>query len=126
MGTHPDMTLLITLAIRTRGQPDCDNAESDIDLRDILNAQTDIGWDLLQFGFAATAWKTTQHQWAKHRDPNYSFKHSKRWARQLQESLWDYVSAVWDRHNKSVHGKDCQEIMTKKLHLLQWEVKSIV
>ena len=47
MGTHPNITTLIVLSISTRGQPVCDNAESDIDLRDILNAQTDIGWDLL-------------------------------------------------------------------------------
>ena len=85
MGTHPNITSFITLAICTRGQPD--NTELDIDLQDILNAQMDIGWDLLQFGFAATAWKTTQHQWAQHRDPDYSFKRSERWARLLQESL---------------------------------------
>ena len=43
MGTHPNITSLIVLSIGTSGQPVCDNRESDIDLQDILNAQTDIG-----------------------------------------------------------------------------------
>ena len=36
------------------------------------------------------------------------------------------MSEVWDHCNKSVHSKDCQENMTKKLHLLRQEAKSIV
>ena len=74
MGTHPGITSLIVLSISTSGQPVRDTLESDIDLRDVLNAQTDIGWDLLWFGFAATAWKNTQHNWVKHRYPNYNYK----------------------------------------------------
>ena len=118
MGTHPDITSLIVLSIDTSGQPVCDKPESDIDLQNILNAQTDIGWDLLQFGFAAMAWKNAQHKWEKHRDPNYNSKRSEQWSRQLQESLWEYVSAVWDHRNKLVHCKDHQENMSKRLYLL--------
>ena len=104
----------------------CDNLEWDIDLQNILNAQTDIGWDLLRFGFVATAWKNTQHEWEKHRDPNYNSKRSERWSRQLQELLWEYVSAVWDHRNKLVHGKDHQENMSKRLYLLQQEATKLV
>ena len=100
--------------------------ESNIFLQDIMSTQSAIGWNLLQFGFVAVAWKKTQHDWAKHRDPNYSHKRSKRWARQLQESLWEYVSAIWDHRNKVVHGKDQQEIISKKLPLLRCEVKEVI
>ena len=48
-------------------------------------------------------------------DPNYSFKKGDRWAQQLQEMLWDYVSALWYHQNREVHGKDKIEIATKKL-----------
>ena len=64
MGTHPDITSLIALTIGSSDRPMCDNSESDIDLKNILNAQTDIGWDLLRFGFVAMAWKNAQHKWA--------------------------------------------------------------
>ena len=33
---------------------------------------------------------------------------------------------MWDSRNKAVHGKDQQEIITKKLQLLRQETKDII
>ena len=58
-------------------------------------------------------------------DPNYSFKRGDRWARQLQETLWDYISALWNHQNREVHGKDKIEIATRKLGNLRIEAKRV-
>ena len=55
MGTHPDMTSLITLAIGTGEPPNCNAEVPDLDLREVMITQTDIGWNLLQFAFVAEA-----------------------------------------------------------------------
>ena len=94
MGTHLDLTSLISLAIGSGEIPLCEVAESDIGLQDIINDQHDIGWGILQYGFVAKAWKISQYNWAKTRDPNFSSKRSDRWARQLQEALWEYILSI--------------------------------
>ena len=60
MGTHPDLSTLITMAVDTGKKPVCNTNSSDICLQDIVDAQTDIGWKRLQFGFVAAAWRNTQ------------------------------------------------------------------
>ena len=98
--------MLICLAVDLGDAPWCDTADSDIALKDVMDAQGYIGWSLLQYGFVAKAWKNTQVNWARTRDPKYLTKRGNRWARQLQESLWDYVAAIWDHRKKTVHGID--------------------
>ena len=78
MGTHLDLTSLIILAIGSEETPLCEVAESYIGLQDIMNAQHDIGWGILQYDFVAKAWKISQYKWAKTRDPNFLSKRSDR------------------------------------------------
>ena len=89
ISTHPDLTSLISLAIGSGETPLCEVAESNIGLQNIMNAQHDIGWGILQYGFVVKAWKISQYNWAKTRDPNFLSKCSDRWAHQLQETLWE-------------------------------------
>ena len=42
IGTHPDLTTLICLAVDLGDDPWCDTADSDIDLKDVMEAQGDI------------------------------------------------------------------------------------
>ena len=55
IGTHPDLTTLICLAVDLGDAPWCDIVDSDIALKDVMEAQGSIGWSLLQYGFVATA-----------------------------------------------------------------------
>ena len=55
MGMHLDLTSLISLVIGSGETPLCEVTESDIGLQDIMNAQHDIGWGILQYGFVAKA-----------------------------------------------------------------------
>ena len=115
IGTHPDLISLISLATSTREAPPCELADSDIDLHDIVEKQGTIGWHLLRFGFVAKAWKAEQSRWRMTQDPNYSSKKGERWAKQLLETLWEYIAAVWDHRNKIVHGKDKSAVASRKL-----------
>ena len=63
MKTHLDIMSLIVLAIKNGEPLEAGVADkSDIDLREVKEAQSDIGWDLLKFGIFALAWKNAQHE----------------------------------------------------------------
>ena len=51
MKTHPDITSLIVLVIKNEEPPKEEVADkSDINLCEVMEVQSDIGWDLLKFG----------------------------------------------------------------------------
>ena len=60
------MSTLIIMAADTGKKPVCDTNTLDIFLQDVVEAQTDIGWNLLQFSFVAAVWGHTQQQWVMH------------------------------------------------------------
>ena len=126
IGTHPDLISLISLATSTGEAPPCELADSDIDLHDIVEKQGTIGWHLLRFGFVAKAWKAEQSWWRMTQDPNYSSKKGERWAKQLLETLWEYIAAVWDHRNKIVHGKDKSVVASRKLGNLWSKARQIL
>lgn len=126
IGTHPDLISLISLAATTGERPDLDLVESDIALQSVMESQEKIGWHLLRYGFVAKAWRVEQSRWKKTQDPHFSCKKGERWARQLQESLWEYVSTLWNHRNKVVHGKDKNEVVTNRLTKMRREAERLI
>ena len=104
----------------------CDSSESEVNLQGVLDAQRKVGWSILKFGVLALEWRTTQSAWAELRDPEYSNKREDRWAKQVQEILWQYVSTVWEHRNTIVHGKDENEARRIKTDRLRAQAEAIV
>ena len=125
IGTHPDIATLLCLAVDSGRRPLCD-AESDRDLSGIMVAQDTIGWGIVRYGFIAKEWTAAQTHWAESRDPNHSPKKTLRWAKQVQEHMWSFVTAIWDHRNKEVHGKEKQEAAQKIVHALRAEAKKVL
>ena len=126
IGTHPDMIGLICKAADNGQEPECEEGENDQTMENVKEAQRRIGWSLLRYGFLATEWRKSQLEWAQARDPNFSPKKIVRWAKLVQESLWDFVSAIWDHRNKVIHGKDEEEALRNRLKRLRKEVQGVL
>ena len=125
--THPDIALLLILAVETDKTPNKEvGSKSDVNFKDIVDTQSQIGWDLVKYGFLSTEWKKTQHKWALQRDPNYSLNKFARWTKTVKASLWKYVADVWEHRNRVIHGKAEVEIKQKQLKKLQLQVKEIL
>ena len=126
IGTHPDLISLLSYAVDTGEEPPYDMGDTDINLPSIIEAQGKIGWQLLRYGFIAKDWKAIQTEWGKTRDPNYARKKGDRWAKQLQETLWEYVAAVWDHRNKTIHGNDESEASSRRLCKLRTQARQLL
>ena len=73
-GTHPDLISLLSCAIATGEEPPYDMGDTDIDLLGVMEAQRNIGWHLLRYGFISKDWKAEQTKWGMTQDPNYAKK----------------------------------------------------
>ena len=126
VGTHPDLVSIMSEAIETGREPVCDCSESEINLQGLMDAQRKVGWPYLKFGVLALEWRNTQTAWAELRDPDYSNKREDRWATQVQEILWQYVTTVWEHRNATVHGKDENEARRIKTDKLRAQARAVV